>query len=200
MPRSVLRLGPACAGVAMAAIGAFTAIAAPAPRDEPGLSIHLVPASSEPCDIDQRALRCADLVHRGDPGVRQYAYFVLSGFRGIVTVQFSIGYDPAVRVGQWHPCVGGMEFSSPDWPASGAGMGITSSRCLPAQGPDSLLVLGAVEIEPGSWGRIWIDRYTHEVGSQIETCDDPPQQIDIQVRRMGLVRVDGAHPGRVVCR
>ena len=69
-------------------------------------------------------------------------------------------------------------------------------------GVDGLFVVGVIEVEPWSWGRLWIEMYNPVLGqdTEIETCGTPSEQLEIfGTSRMGVARVHDAHPPRSVC-
>jgi len=174
-------------------------------RAEPGISIHLVPADRGPCAVEGFTLTCDEIDHMGDPTVDQHAYVVVSGVEFLWTVQFGIDYDPGVEVGRWVSCLAGAEHAVRDFPAPDSAIGMVWGHCLDPRGPEDLIVLGYVEIEAGSWGRIWITDYdtTHE--AEIEACAAAGFRgghtpVPLRPHQLGMARVHGEHPGRVTCR
>jgi hypothetical protein len=171
---------------------------------EPGISIHLVPADQGPCSVDGATLTCDDLDHRGDPTVAQHAYVVVSGVEFLWTVQFGINYDPGVEVGRWESCLAGIEHAVREFPSPDSAVGIVWGHCLDPRGPEDLIVLGYMEILPGSWGRIWITDYEPTRGAEIEACSSAtmrgrPERVVLRPDQLGMARVHGTHAGRVVC-
>lgn len=169
-------------------------------RAEPGISIHMAPYPDDPCAILDTPIRCADVTPTGDAGERQLAYLVATGVGGIRSVQFGINYDPGVRVGRWIACLEGNELPKGNWPAPGSGMGLAWTGCLRTTQPDSLLVLGALEIDRGSWGRIWIEPFGPEQEARIEACHPDTTIVMWQPRHLGVARVQGRGATCVTCR
>ncbi len=175
--------------------------AAPAAsEDGPHFSIHLVPASEGPCALMEDSLRCADINTQGDPRIEQLAYIVLSQFDSMQNLRFGIGYDDGVTVTKWIPCYGKYEYPMGAWPASGTGTGLAFDTCIYPAGPDSLLLLGVLVIEAGSWGRIWVQKYSADEHAYIMTCDTPSKKpLAIKECALGEARVHGLSKGRNTC-
>lgn len=169
----------------------------------PSITIHLAPASEGLCSVTGEDLRCDTINHFGDPSVPQLAYIVVSGFEGMTACRFGLGHDPGVRIGDWWPCIQGIEIPTEGWPTrSPSGVSVQWRHCLEPLGTDGLFVVGVVEIEPFSWGRLWIEAYraSTDDDAAIETCDKPVDIVPITGDAyLGDVRVQGVHPGRNTC-
>jgi hypothetical protein len=165
---------------------------------EAGLSIHLVPATEIDCPALD-SLRCGEIHTRGWPAVDQLAYIVLSGFTEAREVRFGINYDEAVDVRAWLPCLLADELKRGRWPGRGTGIRLAWRACMKPLGPDGLLVLGALRIGAGSWGRIWLERYGKKDPAELRGCAAGSRPILLPPERLGMARVDGSHPGRTAC-
>lgn len=177
----------------------FICIITASTRADPGISIHLAPVPDDPCAILDTEFLCADVTPSGDSSERQLAYLVVTGVSGIRSVQFGINYDPGVRVGSWIACLDGNELPLEKWPGPGSGMGLAWTGCLRTGRTDSVLVLGALEIDQGSWGRIWIERYGLERDASIEACR-PDTTITLwEPHHFGVARVQGRGATCVTC-
>jgi len=189
-----MQLGPVAAALLL--------VASPALADL-GISIHLVPADGDPFDVSGEDLRCATLQDRGDPTGPQYAYFVVSGTDRLWSVQFGIDYDDGVHLGTWTALISGVENMHHDWPAPRSGLAMVWGHCLEPRGEENLIVIGCVEVEAESWGRIWITHYDQTIEGHIETCTEfrgrRTKTILEGPSMMGMARVHGVHPGRRVC-
>lgn len=135
-----------------AVCGSFVCSSAPA-LAELAISLHLGPTTYPACTaIDPDTLSCADIVVEGDPSSRQRIYVLISGVESPHAAAFGLVHPATVEILYWQACGGPMAISQPAWPDSGTGIALSWGDGLVAAGPDSMAILGFIEIDVGSSG------------------------------------------------
>lgn len=164
----------------------------------PSLFLHMAPAPLDPCELTGAELTCGAVDTRGARGARQAAYVVIAGASNVSEVRFGITYDDGVMVYGWTSCIQGVELASPTWPQPNSTIEVGWSHCVRALGADQLVVVGWLDIAPGSWGRIAITDLGRDRDASITGCDSSGAQVELPLPRLGSARVDGA--GSAWCR
>jgi len=122
----------------------------------PSLSLHIAPAiDSTPCDDVVAALACSTLDVSGDSSSVQYVYVLATGIEDSLRgASFGIDYPGStVHIPRWHPCTDAFEVPwQGAWPLPGSEIGFDWDPVEPAQGPDGIVVLGALEVLRGGEG------------------------------------------------
>lgn len=166
---------------------------------EPVLSLHFGPLTYPGCAaINTDTLDCADIVVEGDPTSAQRVYVLAAGIDVINAVEFGITYPASVTPRHWLACGDGVTaIAESGWPATGKGIALAWSNGLASDGPDSLAVLGYLEIESGSTGVISLiaDPRT----GYVSYVDPAEATIIIPAGRLGQADAGGQGAGLLVC-